>query len=167
MKKLFAMLLAAVMLLTMMPLGAAAAETEITTQATAIEETYVMPRASSIPTEAHSLPYTATITNLEEGHKTYTRYYFSPVEEKIKIAGTVYSCGDDLTKNRTVKINLYRVGNSAIEDSVTYTFSENHYVSYSFLGLNDNAYYYIEIVNQTSNSLLSDLWVEGSFTIYY
>lgn len=125
-------------------------------------------RAYEIPDTPHELGYLATITNLEAQHMTYTRYYFAPNNEKLRLSGGFRTTGDDTTTSRSVKIELYKIGDSRIVDSRTITGinSASTFTSFdiSFTGLQQGNYYFI-IRNTTSKSLSSSRSVNGEFTI--
>lgn len=167
MRKLIAFLLICTLIATM---GIPALATEVTTGNTDAENSAsATPWASSAPTSSHSTPYTATITNLEAGHVTYTRYYFSPVDEMLTIAGSVYPVNTASTAAHRAKIYLYKVGVSTIEDSYTtplfYNGNGVQGILHTFTGLDNNAKYYFVIENLTSSSSSEDRPISGSLVI--
>lgn len=169
MRKIFALLLVCTLVIGMsVPVYAAEVAPMHAVPVTPTYETAaVSPRAYNIPTSEHDLPYNAVITNLEEGHFTYTAYYFSPVDEKLLIAGTLYPCGTEDGAARKAKINLYKVGSSDIVDSyTTASFTVSEGVVKTFRNLDDDAFYYLTIENLTSATLTAERWIEGGILIY-
>lgn len=129
--------------------------------------TEISPFASVAPSTPHSLPFLATVTNLVAQHGTYTRYYFTPENETLRLSGGFWMVGDDTTTTRTVKIELYKVGSSEVIDSRTITSIDNTtYTGFDvrFTTL-QSGHYYLYIKNETSRSLVSERWVSGEFTI--
>lgn len=167
MRKFLAFLLICTLLMSM---SIPALATEVSPDNTTVDvSTNIMPRATTPPSSSHSTPYTATITNLEAGHVTYTRYYFSPVEEMLTIAGSVYPVNTASTAAHRAKIYLYKVGVSAIEDSyTTQLFYNGNGVQgflHTFTGLDPDAYYYFVVENLTTKSSKEDRSISGSFVI--
>ena len=122
--------------------------------------------AAARPSLSHSTPYTMSITNLEEKHSTYTKYYFSPNDEKLQISGTLSQSGDQDNVERSVKILLFQVGNDATnQDSYTVSFNGSTFISHTFLNLQPNANYYFRIDNLNSHPPYAKRYVDGSLTI--
>lgn len=167
MRKLIAFLLICTLAAVM---GIPALATEVTPGNTVAENSdSATPWALSPPTSSHATPYIATITNLEAGHITYTKYYFSPVNETLTIAGSVYPVNTTSSAAHRVKILLYKVGTSANEDSYTtpYFYNGNGVqgILHTFNSLDPNAKYYFVIENLTANSLSEDRSISGSLVI--
>ena len=128
----------------------------------------VSPLAYNIPDTPHALGYMATVTNLEAQHITYTRYYFAPDNECLRVAGGFWMTGNDTTTSRTVKIELYKIGQELIVDSYTvYSIDNTTYTGFdhTFAGLEDGNYYFV-VRNMTTSSLTAERWVSGNFTIF-
>ena len=155
--KRFIALFLCVVLITCMAVPVYAAENENT----------IVPFASSPPTSSHSTTYMATITNLEAGHLTYTKYYFAPTGEDLETYGVFNLTTDsDTSVSYRVKINLYRVGSSTIEDSYTTGYFTSSYgFTHTFFNLDPDAYYYFTFQNITASSALKNRSVEGNVYI--
>ena len=130
-------------------------------------ENTIVPFAYSPPTSSHSTPYMATITNLEAGHLTYTKYYFSATSEDLETYGVFYLTEDsDTSVSYRVKISLYRVGSSNIEDSYTTGYFTSSYgFTHTFENLDPDAYYYFTFQNITATSSLKNRSVMGDVKI--
>lgn len=161
MKKMIAVLLCFIFIFSM---GTPAYASETTPETT--NGTNVSPRGYDIPTTPHALYYTATVTNLEAQHITYTRYYFTPENETLTVVGTFWPTGSDTTTSRKVKVEIYKIGDSRIVDSWTSNyFTGNCSIDHSFTGLQSGNYYLV-VRNLTSSLLDSERWISGSFLIY-
>lgn len=128
----------------------------------------IMPRASTIPTEVHSLPYTMTVTNLKEKHSTYSRYYFAPCsDETLTVEGSFSPSGTDDGVARSAKILLFQVGSSSNIDSYTVSnITDYKFFSHTFSGLNPNSHYYFRIDNQNPDPPYADRYIDGSIKVY-
>lgn len=163
MKKFVSMLLALAMSLALC-VPAFAAEVEEPSECEA--SVSVQPRAASIPTEKHDLPYSATVTNLSEGTGTYTKYYFAPSGTDIEISGTLRAVKDQNDKSRYAIIYLYKVGDSSSVDSYTVDqFLESTSFSHTFTNLSSSSHYYLDIRNTTSNNIQQQRWISGTVEI--
>lgn len=162
MKKLFALLLC-VMLILSMHVVTFAAETSPDTSSVQPSSS----RAAVVPTTSHSTPYTMTITNLEEQHSTYTKYYFSPNNEELDISGTLRESGTKDGVNRSAKILLFLVGDDDTNiDSYTVSdFSGSVTISHTFQNLIPNAHYYFRIDNLNVHPPYAYRYIDGSITI--
>ncbi len=133
----------------------------------------VTPRAIKPPTDVHITPYTATITNLDAGYSTYTKYYFAPTGEDLEVYGVFYLNDDsDRTVNYRVKICLFKVGASENEDSYTTNYfpsttgSDSIGFTHTFRNLDPEAKYYFRFDNitakesGTNRTVMGDVYIE-------
>lgn len=172
MKKLSALLLVGVLTLAM-SVSAFAAEPEMATtpvedEATLSEdaEDNTQSRASNVPSSSHDLPYQATVTDLCEDCGTYTKYYFHTSTKKFTIGGTLSSSGDQNTKSRKAKIELYEVGSNTCVDSYPVPeFTGSTTLNHTFQNLDPNKNYYFRIRNTTGWGIWKNLWISGSVDI--
>lgn len=166
MKKYICLLLSCVLILSLALPAAAATVNTTQTFPSESSNTTVSPRASSIPTSPHSLPYNMRITNLDERSSTYSLYYFSTDTEHLRILGSLSPDGTEDGVARQAKIFLYKVGSSEIVDSyTTATFTDTVLVSHTFINLDPDAYYYFRIQNLTATTILAERSIWGDINI--
>lgn len=167
-KKLSALLLVGVLTLAM-SVSAFAAEPETattsvedgTTMSESVEDD-IQSRASDIPSSSHDLPYQATVTDLCEDCGTYTKYYFRTSTGNFTIGGNLSSSGDQNTKSRKAKIELYEVGSNTCIDSYTVPeFTGSTTLSHTFRNMDPDKNYYFRIKNTTGWGVWKNLWISG------
>lgn len=165
MKKIFALILSCAIIFSM-AIPAYAAET-VPQNSTSPGTPSISPLAATPPSTEHSLPYNLRITNLDEGHITYSLYYFKPTSEQFLLLGTLLPCGTDDGANRRAKIYLYEVGSTTCIDSYTTSyFTGSATIEHHFINLNPNAFYYFVIENLTATTLTADRWIYGDIMVF-
>lgn len=151
MKKMISLILACAIIMTI-SLPAVAAETNMTipdkNEAT---RSAVALRVASAPTAVGTLPYLATVTNLNPGFGTYTRFYFYPSGNDIQAIATFYACENQTQAFLRAKITLYESGSNTLIDSATSEyFSKSATIIKNFRNLETNKAYYFLIENISS-----------------
>lgn len=126
----------------------------------------ITPYAADVPTSVHSLPYTATTSELPEGCGTYTKYYFAPSGTDINVSGTFTASKELNDQSRYAKIKLYKVGNTNPVDSYSVPqFVGSTTVNHTFSNLSKDSHYYFEFENTTPNALFKSRWIDFSLVL--
>lgn len=166
MKKYICLILSCALFLSLTIPAAAATINSAQTLPSGSNNTTISPRASSIPTLQHSLPYNMRITNLDERSSTYSLFYFKTSTEKLRLLGTLYPDGTEDGAARQAKIFLYKVGSSDIIDSyTTASFTDSVLISHTFINLDPDACYYFKIQNLTSTTIFAERSIWGDINI--
>lgn len=167
MKKGLCMILAAAMSLGLCVSASAADVASIDDSQMVVLEGPVT-RAADVPSESHSLPYTASTEELQEGTTTLTRYYFTPDGTSFTVSGTVSSSGDKNNQARNAKLYLYELGsNELISTYEIPQFVGSTSFSTTFRNLSSNKNYYFGLKNTTTRPFpwTQSWWIDAEFTV--
>lgn len=168
MKKLLALILSFAFILSICT-SAYATETASDSYSARISrnESTLSPMAATIPSSSNSTPYVMSITNLIEGHSTYSRYYFAPSSGgMLTINGNLWPSGTEDGAKRSVKILLFQMGIEDNIDSYTVSFTDKEFIAHNFTGLDVNSHYYFRFDNLNAHPPYANRYVDGSITVF-
>lgn len=111
---------------------------------------------NSLPTQSHTLPYTAYLNYLAAGDCSYTAHYFTTNTNKLVMALEINGTPNTIS---TIQVRLYRQ-NKYISGSSAWEYVDSHDVSFisyfksthSFTDLSDSYVYCLRFDNLSDNS---------------
>lgn len=123
----------------------------------------ITPPSSSSTT---SLPYNASIVNLQTGAYTYTRYCFSPSSTTITVSGSISANTTASAKNYRISVELYDVSdNSFVDEGHSNRFTSSGTLNVTFSGLSAKSKYYLIIKNSSVSPVPDDSSISGTLKI--
>lgn len=173
-KKVFAVVMAAAMLLTCGGITAFAAEPSGPVYETIVGGDDANLRASTAPSSFYNLGgnnnYTATLIDLAATRGSYTMYYFATGTGKIYLKCDLVRSGTTTNTNREMKVYLYEKATASsagtLKSTATISFSSAEYtVRKSFTGLDSNKFYYLRFYNSSDTSASSSRDISGSILV--
>ena len=176
-KKLSALLLVGVLMLTL-SVSAFAAEPPAVTEGP-VSEVIIggdddLYRASNAPTEFKNLGgsnyYTATLIDLAAGRGSYSKYYFATGTNSIYLKCDLERSGTTTHKTRKLTIKLYEkekassTGVYKTSETITFTAATSTQ-RVKFTRLDPNKFYYVRFCNDSSTDPATSYDISGSILV--